>query len=76
MNIINCVDQVFELHFSALGQFYAKSNHSMERSDIFYFMKIISALCRFYLLGLNSRVKKGTVYDRMDLYNINRIATR
>ena len=22
-------------------------------------MKIISALCRFYLLGLNSRVKKG-----------------
>ena len=25
-----------------------------------YFMKIISALWRFYLLGLNSRVKKGT----------------
>ena len=35
MNIINCVQTKFlSCHFLALGQFYAKSNHSMERSDI------------------------------------------
>ena len=31
MNIINCVQTKFlSCHFLALGQFYAKSNHSME----------------------------------------------
>ena len=35
MNKVNCVQTKFlSCHFSALGQFCAKSNHSIERSDI------------------------------------------
>ena len=43
MNIINCVQTKFlSCHFLALGQFYAKSNHSMERSDILLYENHLS----------------------------------
>ena len=43
MNIINCVQTKFlSCHFLALGQFYAKSKHSMERSDILLYENHLS----------------------------------
>ena len=43
MNIINCVQTKFlSCHFLALGQFYAKSNHSMERSAILLYENHLS----------------------------------
>ena len=42
-NIVNCVQTKFlSCHFSALGQFYAKSNHSIERSDILLYENHLS----------------------------------
>ena len=39
----NCVQTKFlRCHFLALGQFYAKSNHSMERSDILLYENHLS----------------------------------
>ena len=41
--VINCVQTKFlSCHFLALGQFYAKSNHSMERSDILLYENHLS----------------------------------
>ena len=61
MNIINCVQTKFlSCHFLALGQFYAKSKHSMERSDILLYENHLSFV-EILSLGLNSRVKKGTL---------------
>ena len=40
MNIINCVQTKFLS--LALGQFYAKSKHSMERSDILLYENHLS----------------------------------
>ena len=60
MNIINCVQTKFlSCHFSALGQFYAKSNHSIERSDILLHEDHLSFV---EILFTGPRVKKGTLY--------------
>ena len=56
MNIINCVQTKFlSCHFLALGQFYAKSNHSMERSDILLYENQLS----FVFTGPKFKGKEG-----------------
>ena len=59
MNIIYCVQTKFlSCHFLALGQFYAKFNHSMERSDILLYENHLSFV-EILFSGPKFKAKEG-----------------